>query len=353
MVRKTVGYIHLEWPCPNCASRNPGPAKFCSGCGAPQPEDVQFEQPVEAELISDDAEIAKAKAGPDVHCPYCEGRNPGQVKFCGSCGGDLSEAAIRKHGKTLGARKTDAKPVICAACGTENKASARRCTQCGSRLAKDKAKEKPKADKRAKRNPLLLIVLAVVACAAVVVVLYLLLSTSDISATVTALSWERSVGIEEVLPVTREAWLEDVPNDARLGSCSEKLYETSDDYVSGAVEVCGTETVEDTGTGHGEVIQVCVYEVYSDWCEYTVNDWQEVTSVTATGNDTDPYWPEPVLDSDQRRGAEQESFEVTFMSSEGQHDYEPETATEFRRFDMGSSWTLVLNKLGGLVSVKP
>jgi len=190
MVRKTVGYIHLEWSCPNCASRNPGPAKFCNGCGAPQPEDVQFEQPLEAELISDAAEIVKAKAGPDVHCPYCEGRNPGKAKFCGSCGGDLSQAAIRKHGKTLGARKTDAKPVICPACGTENKASARRCAQCGSKLAKDKAKEKPKADKRAKRNPVLFIVLAVVACAAVAVVLYLLLSTSDVSATVTALSWD-------------------------------------------------------------------------------------------------------------------------------------------------------------------
>jgi len=138
-----------------------------------------------------------------------------------------------------------------------------------------------------------------------------------------------------------------------LGSCTQKLYETSDDYVSDAVEVCGTEFVEDTGTGHGEVVQECVYEVYSDWCEYTVNDWQEVTSVTATGHDADPYWPEPVLESDQRRGAEQESFEVTFTSSEGQHNFEPETATEFMRFDMGSSWTLVLNKLGGLVSVKP
>ncbi len=351
MVRKTVGYINLEWPCPNCDSRNPGPAKFCTGCGAPQPKDVQFEQPVEAALITDEAEIARAKAGPDVHCPYCEGRNAAKAKFCGSCGGDLSEAAVRKHGKMLGARKKDAKPIVCAACGAENKASATRCEQCGSRLAKPKEAAKPA--KRPKGSPILLIVLGVIGCVAASVFLYLLLSTSNVSAEVTALHWERSVGIEAYRPARHENWLQDIPSGAPLGSCSQRLYETSDYYVSDSVEVCGEEFVEDTGTGHGEVIQVCVYEVYADWCEYTIDEWQEVARATASGYDANPYWPDPALDGSQRRGSQLESFEVTFTSSKGEHDYAPETATEFMRYDLGSRWTLELNKLGGLVSVKP
>jgi ribosomal protein L40E len=350
MVRKTVGYIHLEWPCPNCNSRNPGPSKFCMGCGAPQPEDVEFEQPVDAELITDKAEIAKAKAGPDVHCPYCEGRNPGTAKFCGSCGGDLSEAAIRKHGKVVGARKKDAKPVTCAACGAENKASAKRCEQCGSPLAKPK-KTKPKAEKRARRSPVLLIILGVVGCIAVAVFGFLLLSTTDVSGTVSAVRWERSIGIEEIRLVSREGWYDDIPFDAQIDSCTERLYETSDDYVAGAVEVCGTEYVEDTGTGHGEVVQVCVYEVYDDWCDYQVEDWTEVDRVTASGRDTDPYWPDPYLESDQRSGTEEENYEVTFTSSEGRHEYEPETSTEFIRYDIGTRWTIELNRLGAVVSV--
>jgi DNA-directed RNA polymerase subunit RPC12/RpoP len=352
MVRKTVGYIQLEWQCPNCQSRNPGPAKFCNGCGAPQPQDVEFEQPVESELITDAAEIAKAKAGPDVHCPYCEGRNPGTAKFCGSCGGDLSEAAVRKHGKELGVRKMDAKPIVCPACGTENKATAKRCVQCGSRLAKPKEEAKPKAAERPRGSPILLIVLGVIGCAAIGVFLYLLLSTSDVSAEVTSLSWERSIGIEALLPATHEDWYEDIPVDAPVGSCTQQLYETLDSYVSGSVEVCGDEIVEDTGTGLGEVVQVCVYEVYEDWCEYTVDEWQEVTRATATGVDLILYWPDAVLESGQRRGSERESYQVTFTSSKGQHDYEPETATEFMLYELGSQWTLELNKLGGLMSVK-
>lgn len=352
MARKTVGYIHLEWPCPNCQNRNPGPAKFCNGCGAPQPEDVKFEQPVDAALITDSAEIAKAKAGPDAHCPYCKGRNPGSARFCGSCGGDLSEAAVRERGKVLGARAKDARPIICAACGSENKASATRCIQCGSRLGKPK-EELPEAAARPRGIPVLLIILGVIGCAAAAVFLYLLLSTSDVPAEVTALHWERSVGIEEFLPTAREDWLENIPSDAPLGSCTEKLYETRDDYAPGALEVCGTEFVEDTGTGHGEVVQVCFYEVYADWCEYTVDAWQEVNRATAIGSDLNLYWPVPDLESNQRRGSEQESFEVTFTSSKGQHDYEPETATEFMLYEFGSRWVLELNKLGGLVSVKP
>jgi len=320
------------------------------GCGAPQPEDVEFEQPVDAELITDDAEIAKAKAGPDVHCPYCEGRNPGTAKFCGSCGGDLSEAAIRKHGKVVGARQKDAKPIICAACGAENKASAKRCQQCGSPLAKPE-KDKPKTEKQARRFPAWLIILGVIGCVAAAVFGFMLLSTSEVSATVTAVRWERSIGIEEIRLVSREGWYDDIPYDAQIDSCSERLYETSDNYVAGAVEVCGTEYVEDTGTGHGEVVQVCVYEVYDDWCEYLVEDWTEVDRARASGRDTDPYWPDPYLGSDQRRGSEEESYEVTFTSSEGRHEYEPDSSTEFMRYDIGTEWTLEINKLGAVVSV--
>ncbi len=351
MARKTVGYIHLEWECPNCLSRNPGPSKFCMGCGAPQPEDVEFQQPDAAALVTDEEEIARAKAGPDVHCPYCEARNPGNAKFCGSCGGDLSEAAVRKHGKVLGARKKDAQPIVCPACGTENKAGAKRCVQCGSTLTKPKSKVKPAPIKQ--RSLALMIALAVVACIAISVVGYLLLSTNELAGEVTAVSWERSVGIEELLPTTKSDWYEDIPAGVMIESCTQELYETRNDYVPGSVEVCGTEYVEDTGTGLGEVVQDCVYEVYADWCDYTVDDWQEVDRVTASGTDLNPYWPNVTLTMDQRRGTETESFEVTFTTSKKDYTYNPETISEFTGFRLGSEWILEVNKLGGLVSVEP
>ena len=76
MARKTVGHIELIWRCPKCGSANPGPQRFCTGCGAAQPRGVKFEQPVGAELISDENKKKEAAAGPDIHCPYGGARNP-------------------------------------------------------------------------------------------------------------------------------------------------------------------------------------------------------------------------------------------------------------------------------------
>ena len=45
--RRTVGYVQNEWTCPNCSTRNKGGVKTCENCGAPQPENVQFELPSE------------------------------------------------------------------------------------------------------------------------------------------------------------------------------------------------------------------------------------------------------------------------------------------------------------------
>lgn len=103
MARKTVGHIELVWRCPKCGSVNPGPQRFCTGCGAAQPADVKFEQPVGAELISDEAKKKEAAAGADIHCPYCGARNPAGTEICKQCGGDLLGGEAREAGEVLGA----------------------------------------------------------------------------------------------------------------------------------------------------------------------------------------------------------------------------------------------------------
>jgi len=52
--RRTVGYIQNEWTCPNCGTRNKGGNKTCENCGAPQPENVQFELPSEQKIVTDE-----------------------------------------------------------------------------------------------------------------------------------------------------------------------------------------------------------------------------------------------------------------------------------------------------------
>ena len=74
MARKTLGYEELQWTCPNCTRVNPGLEKTCGPCGAPQPDDVKFEQAKGAKLRQDEEIKERVKAGADIHCPYCGAR---------------------------------------------------------------------------------------------------------------------------------------------------------------------------------------------------------------------------------------------------------------------------------------
>src|SRR3972149_1837997 len=144
MAKKRVGYVKLIWTCPRCQTRTPAPNKFCAGCGAPQPEEVQFEQPAEAELIKDADELARAKAGADIHCPYCGGRNSAGVKFCGACGRGLTPGKARPTGRVVGAdRGPSGATRACPACGTANPLTSLKCSNCGSALPAAEAPSPP------------------------------------------------------------------------------------------------------------------------------------------------------------------------------------------------------------------
>ena len=137
MTKKSLGYVQLEWTCPSCQTRNPGPVKKCRSCGAPQPEDVQFEQAVQETFIEDEKLIEKAQAGPDIHCPYCGTRNPAGAVTCSNCMGDLTDAAVRDKGQVLGKHRQEAQPdVACPYCGTMNPATAVKCANCQANLQK-------------------------------------------------------------------------------------------------------------------------------------------------------------------------------------------------------------------------
>ncbi len=357
MTKKRLGYVELEWTCPNCATRNPGPNKFCNGCGAPQPENVEFEQALEEKLITDQDLIARAQAGPDVHCPFCGARNAGRAKFCGECGGDLSSAQARERGRVVGAhRREPAADVQCPTCGTANPASNRSCSNCGAPLIKEPTPtSEPAAPARAAKRALPLIPLlggGLLCAVAAAAIFGLLIKTEEHTGQVTAVSWERSIPVLALVPVEREAWRDEIPADAEMGACHQEHRYTSDEPVSNAMEVCGTPYTVDTGTGVGEVVQDCVYEVYDDRCTYTAMDWDVFDVVTLTGSDLDPSWPEPNLTGDQQQGEPTEAYAVTFVSDGDTYTYAVDDADSFSQFEVGSHWILHVNALGDISSVE-
>ena len=356
MPQKTVGYTELEWVCKRCQTRNAGTRKTCVNCGAPMSTDDQFELPDQQTLITDEAQIQAAKKGADIHCPYCGARNPAGSAICTQCGGDLKDAAARQAGQVLGAFQKEPTPdIVCPSCGEKVKAGSERCPNCGGDIARPK--EKPAAPPARSKMPawlIALIAVLVVACISSVVYFFVQGSrTTDLRAEVTDVSWQRIIAIEQLMPVTLEAWEENMPAEAENIQCGDRYRGTSSEPVAKATEVCGTPYTIDQGSGVGKVVQDCQYQVYESYCTYTALAWQEIDQVIAEGRDAQPVWPEFVLNQEQREGDRQEYYLVVLVAEDEIYNYRPNDPAEFERYQPGSEWTIKVNGFGEITSVEP
>ena len=363
MTQKPLGYIELEWTCPKCQTKNPGTQKTCVACGAPQPSDVQFEQGENAELIKDQAKIEIAKQGADIHCPFCGARNPALAAICTQCGGDIKEGLRRQAGKVVGAYSTAPKPVTqvaCPNCGTQNPSTNTNCSACGAQMDKPKAPAAPAPVEKAANTKYLGIGIAIVVGLVILCIIgFCLMSTlrtSDQVGSVQSTQWERVIAIQALREVRREDWQKDIPTSAQIGSCDKKLYTTQSQPEPGeeSVEVCGTPYTKDTGTGIGEVVQDCEYEIYLDYCTYSAQEWQVVDEARLSGSDLNPLWPQTMLQSGQREGERNEVYTIVFRTDSGEtYTYTTSDAQLYSQATIGSEWTLGINALGGLVEVTP
>jgi hypothetical protein len=116
-------------------------------------------------------------------------------------------------------------------------------------------------------------------------------------------------------------------------------------------EVCEQKTV-DQGNGFSEIVEECHTET-TEYCSYTVDEWTTVQTYNLDGNDLQPIYDSPNITSDQRIGNEGEEFTVTFSTDDGIETYSPGSVSEFQQFKIGSTWTLKMNALGGVVGLGP
>lgn len=365
MARKSLGYTELEWTCPFCNGRNPGTETICGNCGSPQPEDVEFHQPVKETLITDAEQVAEIESrGADIHCAYCGTRNPGDAITCSQCGAELTEGEQRESGQVLGAHQDkDVPDVKCPACGTMNPAEAPMCSQCGQNLAAPVTEATPRPSaaatvgKKQSGVPVLAIIgIALFGCIAIFLFM-LLFRSEEVVGTVQSAEWERAVVIEALQDARYQDWESEIPDNATsIGRCEQRIHHTQPEPPQNADsrEVCGTPYTVDTGSGFGEVVQDCRYEVFADYCEYTVLEWAALDTIVATGNDYAPYWPDVgVLEESQREGARNEDFIIIFSTDGDTVRYSPSSLESFTQFQPGSEWILELNALGGVIGVEP
>jgi ribosomal protein L40E len=358
MAKKELGHIELHWDCPNCGGVNLGRDQTCKNCGAPQPEDVNFYQPSQQELLEDEELIDRAEAGPDIHCPYCGTRNPGNAVTCKQCGGDLSEGARRVAGQVIGAYSSEpVNQMPCPSCGTLNPGDARKCSNCGSSMAAPKPKPKPEPvatpEKRGGLPTIAIAAIGVFAVIACIAIFFLLTRTSETTGTVQGGSWERVIPIEALVPVEYKAWLEEVPSGADLLGCREEVRSVQDSPAADSVEVCGTPYTVDSGSGFAEVVQDCQYEIYDQFCEYTVEEWSAVEMATISGDGYSAAWPEPQLTTEQRLSEErEETYTILFISGGEKYSFTTSDFSLFQQAAPGTEWTLDINTFGGVVSIE-
>jgi len=355
--RRTLGYIQNEWTCPNCDTRNKGGDKTCTNCGAPQPENVKFELGADQKFVTDEDQIKAAQGGADIHCGFCGARNPANAETCSQCGADLKEGKAREAGRVMQAPPPSAQPKVikCNNCGTENPSSNSTCSNCGSPLARvpqaqaavlptgnNSAVPVPAAGKKNNTKRNLFIAGGVVACLAVVCVAVIglfFVPTASVQGTVTNIHWQTNVPVQEVRAVDHNNEKGSPPSDAYDVSCRDESH-----------DVCEEKTI-DKGNGYSEVVQDCHTET-EQFCSYTVDEWQTVQTYTLEGNDLQPIFDDPNLASGQRLGDETQDLKVTFSTAKGDKVYSPDTLSEYGQFEVGTTWTLSLNLVGGVVSVK-
>jgi ribosomal protein L40E len=349
MERRSKGFIELEWTCPNCSTRNKGFDKTCVNCGAPQPENVQFEAPAEKKFVSEEKASELKGRSADIHCAFCGTRNPSTAQTCSQCGADLKEGKARQAGREIDLSTGKLANVICNNCGTENPGENVNCLKCGAPIPRP-ARPAPAApasplvaagtDTKKRPNWLLLggIGAALVICCVAILMLFVFPSQS-VRATVTDVYWQTSVPVQEIRAVDYNDERGNPPSSAYNVSC----YEDSR-------EICEEKAI-DRGDGSAEIVEECHTES-EQYCDYTVDEWTTIQTYTLDGHDLNPFYEQPNLSSGQRLGDESADYTVHFDTEDGEKTYNPGSVSEFQQFTIGSTWALKLNALGGVLSVE-
>jgi hypothetical protein len=270
-----------KWRCPYCSVVNRGAAMACQGCGATRDKDVTFFLDEEADEVTDDTLLARARAGADWLCNFCGDSNSPERDHCRNCGAEKGSAPSR--------------PVREVPVATPSPPS----------------RTPPAAPSPSRFRPgaaaVLFLLVALVAVAA-----YLGLRRTEEALTVAGFEWERHVAVEAWRTVREQAWEGSVPAEARVVSRRPEVHHTERDQV-------GTRRVKaghrDLGNGFFEDIyrNEPVYRerpVYRTRVTYDVQRWVPDRTARASGQDHAAHWPDPGLRSGEREASRGEKLVV-------------------------------------------
>jgi hypothetical protein len=379
------GTFEAQWTCSSCGrTAIPGGIKRCPSCGNPKDAGEEYEAPAGKKVEYLTPEALKAiGVDPTQHlsdeeCGYCGAKlKPGTQK-CPNCGASLGNVGYTTH--------------VCPSCGRES--NDEKCPNCGA-ATEEKLVAHREAEAPEKSAPKLqpgkwppawfsklpaflqkpkfyipILVLLVFICLCTCVSIFGNIPRNEIG-TVTDISWERSIDIQEHQYNEHEDWT--LPAGADLVSQEERIesynqVQIGTDQKCGYEESCTTESVYDhteqtcydDGTCDEHDVYrdeqncsndyVCndvpVYEdvpVYATWYVYNIWEWVDIEPAVARGSDAEVYWPDVRLADNQREGERTERCVITFTSEKGgTYPFTP-PCDELRNYPRGSKWKIERN----------
>ncbi|MCC6934230.1 MAG: hypothetical protein IT406_00840 [Candidatus Yanofskybacteria bacterium] len=185
-----------KWDCPYGHPGQDGEAMACAGCGAPRPEDVEFYLPSDARVVTDPSRIAAAKAGSDLICDSCGSSVAAGQTSCPQCSAPLDE---NRRQKVTEYTSREAAP-------SESPRTQRQREEAApKRTASRPASNAADPDRINRALTVHMLLLALLAIGAMIGIWWLV-TPHPTKLTVTTVSWERTINIEEERTVHEEDW---------------------------------------------------------------------------------------------------------------------------------------------------
>jgi hypothetical protein len=356
-----------RWDCQYCAATGIlGRFKSCNSCGRSRPEGTKFYLPADECAVSDAALLNQAQLGPDWVCEFCSSSNAANRTTCNACAapkGTSPSQQVKEYQTGEAPRSGDMDM---------------------------SAPPPPRSDKKQKKDKSGAPPWLWGGCAALVAFLFLCICgslilsrmNSDVEATVSQLQWERTIAVEAYQTVTESDW--NVPTNGRLLSQREEIhhydqvlvgYENRQREVSEQVQVgeesyvCGQ---RDMGNGFFEDIQCSrpiygtqsrtesyqepIYRqdpVYQTKYTYEIDKWVVVRTERANGARGQAQWPEMKLSAGEREGKRSEAYTVHLTDKNGKSYSLEMPFEEWRRLEVGATYTVKVNAFGEIIEFTP
>lgn len=365
MGRLIMGY----WDCPYCEKVHiAGSERECPACGHTRGENTKFYMDGVNYVPEEEAETISRN--PDWLCSFCGSLNNDTLASCESCGASKTDSDINYFEMHNSVKIQEEEFPLSGVIQHYEEYT---------QESQDEYEE-PKKQKKKFRIPseIIIALCTILGVVGLGFLVWKLVTPKIETLTVTDMSWERSISIEEERTVKESGW--SVPNGGRIYDEKEELhhYDKVLDHYETITEVKTREVIShyetvtetksrqvishyetvvtgyrDFGNGYFEEVtssqpvyeteyyteshqepvyttetytetrQEPVYKdvpVYKTKYYYEIEKWFDCRSVDTTGTDKDAYWGEVILDSHERENGRSESYYIGTINKKGENN---------------------------------